>query len=210
MNQGNTKENADWKAGFLFLGNQLTLDLLNTRPTPAGEPIELLPDFSSLLQWLQAAELLRPSQSAELQSRWGQSARAQKTLRAIRKLRETLRREILRWEHGGAIHPSVVRELNLLMARHPMRTKLKEGRGRLASMMWFEFRRPEGLLAPLAYSAAILFAHVDRNRVRKCAHCVAHFLDASKKGNRRWCSMQLCGNRLKVAAYAARKRDRLR
>ena len=52
----------------------------------------------------------------------------------------------------------------------------------------------------------LLFAHVDRNRVRKCGQCVLHFYDTSKKGTRRWCSMQLCGNRLKVVAYPARRR----
>ena len=73
--------------------------------------------------------------------------------------------------------------------------------------LWFEPREPEDLFAPLAYSAATLFATVDRKRVRKCAQCVLHFHDTSKKGTRRWCSMQLCGNRLKVAAYAARRRQ---
>jgi len=53
---------------------------------------------------------------------------------------------------------------------------------------------------------ATLFAEADRNRVRKCGQCVLHFHDTSKKGIRRWCSMRLCGNRLKVAAYAARQR----
>ena len=48
----------------------------------------------------------------------------------------------------------------------------------------------------------------DRNRVRKCESCVLHFWDTSKKGSRRWCSMKLCGNRVKVAAYAARRRKR--
>jgi predicted RNA-binding Zn ribbon-like protein len=210
MGQGNTKQNVDWKEGFLFLGNQLTLDLLNTRPAPAGEHVELLSDFSALLQWFQAAELVSPSQAAYLQRHWGKSARAQKTLTAIRELRESLRREILCWERGGAIHPSAMRELNLLMARHPMRSKLKMRASRLVSEMWFEARQPEDLLAPLAHSAATLFANVGCSRVRKCAHCVAHFHDTSKKGTRRWCSMRLCGNRLKVAAYAARKRDRPR
>jgi predicted RNA-binding Zn ribbon-like protein len=53
-----------------------------------------------------------------------------------------------------------------------------------------------------------LFANIDRRRVRKCDQCVLHFHDTSKKGTRRWCSMQLCGNRLKVASYAARRRMR--
>jgi predicted RNA-binding Zn ribbon-like protein len=39
---------------------------------------------------------------------------------------------------------------------------------------------------------------------------VLHFQDTSKKGTRRWCSMRLCGNRHKVAAYADRQRRRIR
>ena len=74
--------------------------------------------------------------------------------------------------------------------------------------LYFEPRQPEDLLTPLAHSAATLFAHVDRSRVRKCDQCVLYFHDTSKKGTRRWCSMQLCGNRRKVAAYAARQRRR--
>jgi predicted RNA-binding Zn ribbon-like protein len=64
------------------------------------------------------------------------------------------------------------------------------------------------LVSPLAYSAAELFANTDRKRVRKCDQCVLPFHDTSKKGTRRYCSMQMCGNRQKVAAYAARQRMR--
>jgi predicted RNA-binding Zn ribbon-like protein len=35
---------------------------------------------------------------------------------------------------------------------------------------------------------------------------VLHFCDTSRKGTRRWCRMQICGNRAKVATYAARHR----
>ncbi|MBZ5718935.1 MAG: CGNR zinc finger domain-containing protein [Acidobacteriia bacterium] len=92
------------------------------------------------------------------------------------------------------------------MAKHPMRTRLKTTSSAPAMELWFESKQPEDLLAPLARAAAMLFATVDRKRVRKCDQCVLHFHDTSKKGTRRWCSMQLCGNRLKVAAYAARQR----
>jgi predicted RNA-binding Zn ribbon-like protein len=53
-----------------------------------------------------------------------------------------------------------------------------------------------------------LLAAVPRDRVRKCEHesCVLHFYDTSKKGSRRWCSMNLCGNKVKVAAYKERNR----
>ena len=207
MVRAETIHNSDWRDGFLFVGNQLTLDFLNTRPVQNGEPMELLPDFSALLRWFQAAELLSARDVANLQKKWGKSARAQRTVRAVRDLREKLRKEILAWEGGGAVHHSTIDELNRLMADHPMRSKLNTSESAFAMKLWFELRQPEDLFAPLAHSTATLFANVDRSRVRKCDQCVLHFHDTSKKGTRRWCSMQLCGNRRKVAAYAARQRE---
>ncbi len=206
MAQAGTIRPSDWRDGFLFVGNQVALDFVNTRPVQNDEPMELLPDFPALLRWFQATSLLTSREVANLQQHWGQSIRARHVLEAVRALRERLRKEILSWEGGSAVHHSTVDELNRLMAEHPMRTRLKEKGHSPSTELWFEPHQPKDLFAPLAHSAAMLFANVDRNRVRKCDQCVLHFHDTSKKGTRRWCSMQLCGNRLKVAAYAARQR----
>lgn len=195
-----------WKDGFLFLGNQLALDFLNTRPVQNGEATELLPDFSALLRWFHAAGLLSSREATHIEREWGQSGEARRTLEEARVLREVLRKEILAWEDGGSIHHSIVAELNRLMAEHPMRTRLKGNGDERLPELYFTVQKPEDLFAPLAQSAAMLFTGVDRRRVRKCGQCVLHFLDTSKKGTRQWCSMQLCGNRLKVAAYARRRR----
>jgi predicted RNA-binding Zn ribbon-like protein len=206
MKQRERIPDSDWRDGFLFVGNHLALDFLNTRPVQNGEPMELLSDFSALLRWSQAAGLLNPRQMVNLQRQSGESATARRTLDAIRQLREKLRKEILAWEGGADIHRATLDELNQLMAAYPMVSKLKAVGNVFSMERWFEPRQPEDLFAPLAHSAATLFAEVDRSRVRKCGQCVLHFYDTSKKGTRRWCSMQLCGNRLKVAAYAARQR----
>jgi predicted RNA-binding Zn ribbon-like protein len=206
MRQRRSIPDSDWKDGFLFVGNHLALDFLNTRPVQDGEPSELLSDFGALLRWFQAAGLLSSREMADLQRRSGESAIGQRTLEAIRGFREKLRNEILAWEDGADVHRATIAKLNQLMAAHPMLGKLQAG-WKIPSMeLWFEARHPEDLFAPLAHSAATLFAEADRNRVRKCGQCVLHFYDTSKKGTRRWCSMQLCGNRLKVAAYARRQR----
>jgi predicted RNA-binding Zn ribbon-like protein len=206
MRQRRPIPDSDWKDGFPFVGNHLALDFLNTRPVQNGEPMELLSDFSALLLWFQAAGLLNSREVADLRRHSGESAIARRTMEAVREFREKLRNEILAWEDGADVHRTTVAELNRLMAAHPMLTKL-EAAGNVPSLqLWFEPRQPEGLFAPLAHSAAKLFAEADRNRVRKCGQCVLHFYDTSKKGTRRWCSMQLCGNRLKVAAYARRQR----
>ena len=197
----------DWVDGFLFIGNQLALDLLNTRPLMDGQLVELLPDFGAVLRWLRAAGLLDGAQVGRLERRWGKSAEARRTVEEIREFRERLRAELLRWEDGGALSHAMVRELNRLQAEYPMRRRLAAKSGAPAMESYFEVQKPEDLFAPLADAAARLFTEADRARLRKCRNCILHFLDTSKKGTRQWCSMQLCGNRFKVAAYAARKRS---
>jgi len=63
------------------------------------------------------------------------------------------------------------------------------------------------LLAPVARSAVALAMDVDPTRLRQCAasDCARWFLDTSKAGRRRWCSMATCGNRAKAARYRARQ-----
>ena len=170
--------------------------------------MELVPDFPALLRWFQTARLLSPREVAALDRQWGQSATARSTVEAMRELREELRKGVLSWEEGRAVQDPTIGELNRLMAAYPMRARLKKANGKeLLTELYFNPQSPESLFAPLAHAAAMLFANTNRDRVRKCDQCVLHFVDTSKKGTRRWCSMQLCGNRLKVAAYAARRRS---
>jgi predicted RNA-binding Zn ribbon-like protein len=63
-------------------------------------------------------------------------------------------------------------------------------------------------LATIARDAVDLFGGPLAARVRECAapDCSGLFLDASRGGRRRWCSMAACGNRQKVAAYRRRRR----
>ncbi|SDM15307.1 CGNR zinc finger domain-containing protein [Nonomuraea jiangxiensis] len=46
------------------------------------------------------------------------------------------------------------------------------------------------------------------SRIRQCpaGDCAWVFWDSSAKGTRRWCKMQVCGNRAKVRAFAERRR----
>ena len=197
---------SDWRDGFLFVGDHLALDFLNTCPVQNGTPVELLVDFAALLRWFAAANLLNSRQVNRLRREWAGLAAAHQVTQAMRELRERLRKAVLGWEQDGRVHAGILDELNRLMTEHPMLTRLNGDASTPTTELWFEAHEPEDLFAPLAHSAAMLFAKADRERVRKCARCVLHFHDTSKKGSRRWCSMRLCGNRFKVAAYAARQR----
>lgn len=198
---------SDWIDGFLFLANQLALDLLNTRPLIDGEPVELLPDFDALLRWFRAAGIINSRELTALKKKWTHPIEDRRALASILSLREMLRKEVISWESGTFVHPATIDELNRLLCDHPVRRRLI---GRTGSVCLEEapaYDSPEDLIAPLAEAAARLFAEADRSRVRRCDRCILHFLDTSKKGTRRWCSMRLCGNRAKVADYAKRQKD---
>jgi predicted RNA-binding Zn ribbon-like protein len=63
------------------------------------------------------------------------------------------------------------------------------------------------LLAAIARSAAELLVEGPRAPIRRCANpaCKLFFYDDSRTRRRRWCSMAVCGNRHKVAAFLRRQ-----
>jgi len=65
---------------------------------------------------------------------------------------------------------------------------------------------PVSVLAPVVRSIVELLGSVPRGRLRECASDVCHtwFVDTSRGGRRRWCSMAACGNRAKAARHRRR------
>lgn len=66
----------------------------------------------------------------------------------------------------------------------------------------------EGALGPVALAAVTLLTDRDPDRIKECGGvgCGWLFYDASKSGRRRWCEMEVCGNRAKQRRRAARSR----
>jgi predicted RNA-binding Zn ribbon-like protein len=70
------------------------------------------------------------------------------------------------------------------------------------------WRSPESLLLPIGEGLAQLVCDEDFANVKACEgqSCTLVFADHTRRRARRWCSMAVCGNRAKQAAY----RDRLK
>ena len=195
----------DWRDGFLFLGNHLLLDFINTRPVMNGKAVELLPDGAALARWLGAAGLITGRESARLARVWAAPEYAAAT-EELRQFRESARQAVLRMEESDSVSPSVLKRLNGLLVAHPYLNQVVQTNSALQRRRHFHPAIPEDAFAPLADALADLLTSAPLSRIRKCSNCVLHFRDTSKKGTRVWCSMSLCGNRAKVAAYADRKR----
>jgi predicted RNA-binding Zn ribbon-like protein len=201
-----SKAPSEWINGFLFVGNHLALDFLNTRPILAEGPKDLLPDVDALVRWLVASGVLTPQKGKTLAKKWKPMPEASVFLRALLKFRERLRAVVIRQEARLSVGTEFIAELNSLLKQHPRVIALQRKGEKLDLDAAFELEKPNDVWAPIATSVAELLSNAPPARLRKCEACVVHFLDTSKKGSRRWCSMNICGNKIKVAAYQNRKR----
>jgi predicted RNA-binding Zn ribbon-like protein len=110
-------------------------------------------------------------------------------------LREALR-ALLRVNNEGGDAPGAAAVVN--EAARAVRVELRDGRVSLAG--------PDALADVVAIT---LTAILDGTwpRLKVCRKCEWAFYDRSKNRSGSWCSMQLCGNRLKTRAYRGRKRE---
>jgi len=124
---------------------------------------------------------------------------------AARRLRETLFRLVTAALTGTRPNPIDMHLLNAA-ARTPALIPQLTAIGQ--PQAWTSDSHFEAVLATVARDAIGLLSSPALQRVRKCAdtHCSILFLDTSRPGKRRWCSMNGCGNKVKKAAYRKRQR----
>ncbi|MEU7864487.1 ABATE domain-containing protein [Nonomuraea sp. NPDC049141] len=72
-------------------------------------------------------------------------------------------------------------------------------------LRWPGQRSARPILWSVAASAARLLLEGPLGRVGECPSCGWLFLDTSRNGRRRWCSMAMCGNQVKSRRYYASK-----
>jgi len=207
MARASAQDPGEWVDGFLFVANRPALDFLNTKPVLAEGPTELLPNFDALERWLIASGIVNSARTKSLLRSWRHSAAAQAFLKELIAFRERLRSAVVRMEAGATPSDEFLKEVNARLLQYPPRTALRKREGRVVVELIFEPQEPADLWAPILQGVADLLSETQTQRLRQCESCVLHFFDTSKKGSRRWCSMNLCGNKVKVAAYQRRQRD---
>lgn len=184
-----------------FIGGRLALDFVNLIP---------LRDESSwdqLVGFLESARIVTPERGGELLALNGSNPQAAESLlRKAQRLATALRRALEAVLHRQRVLREWIEPINDLL-------RITEGHDELVATDgdWeIQFVASESglewLLAAVARSAAEIIAEGPRARLRRCANpkCGLFFYDTSRTHRRRWCSMTVCGNRHKVAAFARR------
>jgi predicted RNA-binding Zn ribbon-like protein len=193
---------------FGFISGYDCLDFLNTQIIHQGQTIDRLKDFDHLIAWLHQAGFLDPAQAEKALQAWGNSIEGEEILEQAKMLRRTLREMVERFIADQEIDPATIAEINRLLRAGAGYLQLVVEDHGYATHLKFVAETPMDLLSPLAAAAAGMLSQADLSLIKQCDNpdCIRFFYDSTKNHSRRWCDMDTCGNRMKVAAYYARKR----
>jgi predicted RNA-binding Zn ribbon-like protein len=196
---------------FTRVGERLWLDFVNTDETRRGARLDLLRDFSALVQFLEEAGTLDTERGQGMRRRAQQQpAGAAAALVEARRTRAALRALAERGGTSDRVRGDALAEINRVLGR-------SAGTRRVEPRADGSFARsfvPVGdafaaLIIPVVESAADSLIRGELPRVRRCndSRCSRVFLDHTRNGRRRWCEMSTCGNRAKAARFRERHQD---
>ena len=135
-----------------------------------------------------------------------------------RALREWFR-GFVRKHMGRPLTPKALHELgplNRLLERDETFSQISgcsdSDGDRLELRMRRRWRSPDFLLLPIGEALARFVCEEDFADVRACEghSCTLMFADRTRRRARKWCSMAICGNRAKQAAYRNRVKNKHR
>jgi predicted RNA-binding Zn ribbon-like protein len=186
----------------LFVGDHPAMDLLNTIVRLESGLVDVWQSDDDVLTWLARTGLAETKTAAHF--------RRGELLTVARRLREIVRTLVVARKAQKRLNADRLdlKPLNQFLAKGSSHCQLRGTKaGGLSVVRQYEAATPEALLAPLAEAAAEFLATADFNLVRACEgpDCVLWFYDRTKAHRRRWCSMEACGNRNKVARFRSRQ-----
>lgn len=201
----------------LFLADALALDFLNSVATPVDQPVDWIVDGTGLLAWLEQAHLV-PTDVLKTLRAQAMRGELDNVAAQARSLREWFR-GFVRKHQGRSLAAKDLRglePLNRLLERDEGFVRIAPGDQGSAGGLQFQrtrrWRSPDSLLLPIAEALAQFVCEEDLTNVKACegSTCTLMFADHTRGRARRWCSMEICGNRAKQAAHRNRLKGQTR
>lgn len=195
---------------FQLVAGHLALDFANTldyRYDP-DRLIDLLPSYERFLAFCRQSGVMTAVQMRKLLDGLSE-VDSRRALKEVIELREALYFLILSAVHGRPPGESHLRVLNRFISETRAVDQVVWHKRKFVRSFPDLMERPDGPLRGVVDAAVVLMTSSDLLNVRECSEktCRWLFLDRSRNHSRRWCDMQLCGNRSKAKRFYARTRN---
>jgi predicted RNA-binding Zn ribbon-like protein len=190
-----------------IVGGNLALDFVNTRSGPRHGPVdaEWLSSYEDFAAWSRRVAghgLAMPSQAGPRPA--GVDAVA--AFARVVACRDDLDEVFRPLADGRAPLDAALRRLQLAYVEALAHGRLAGGPERY-SWTWDPGSDLLAPLWPVVAAALELLTARPAVPVKACQACRFLFIDQSKNGSRRWCSMDDCGKAAKIARYLQRRSD---
>jgi predicted RNA-binding Zn ribbon-like protein len=194
-----------------LVGSELAFDLTNTSSGRGGPRwLEHLQSAENVIDWARRAKVLTEKDHRQLRGRLAANRRlASQLLARTIALRDLIYGIGVAIASGGRPRGGRMDQLVGIHAGCLSRARLVPT-GATFAWVWNPAEHPvEAILGPVALSAMSLLSGADLSRIKQCPgdHCGWLFFDTTKNKRRRWCEMEVCGNRAKQKRRRARVAD---
>lgn len=193
---------------FQLVGGHPATDFINTldwRFRESGAE-ELLKRFTDLVRFMMQSKLISPVQGRRLVNTVDDRS-AERTLKTARMLRESLADFFYARLDGRQPSSHCISRLQEYFQDARAHQKLVWKKGRV-EWTWNEEDKANLPVHMLSSRASDLIMSTHLADIRACCNpeCQWIFVDVSKNHTRRWCSMKICGNRMKARRFYAQKK----
>lgn len=168
----------------------------------------MIDGLDDLVKWLQQAGYLSAADAQQVLDQWAGHKEGAQLLNEALGARRLIRKVVQKLVAGETLTPDLVDQLNDRLKRPRGYVQLEHVNGGYRLCPKLALDDPASLIMPLVESVCRLLTERDLARVKRCRNpdCMRYFFDTSKNRARRWCRMEICGNRMKAAAHYQRQR----
>jgi predicted RNA-binding Zn ribbon-like protein len=181
---------------FVFIGGSLCLDFCNTEVIERGKSLDLLATNDDLKAW-----------ASEAGFALGSEPMAPGAIEEALRLREAIKHLLAARLDARAPDQNDIDVVNAYFMPAPENKALKYHEGSFQVVKKAANANLTALFTEIVQSLMELLVE-QQYAIKKCANpnCILHFIDKSRAQKRKWCSMEICGNRLKVAGHHQRSK----
>ena len=175
---------------------------MNTQFSPYGDIVEYFESYSDIEDWFLKVHLIETKKKIELELE-------KKYFKEIMSFRALLRSQFKQYLESETSIDKIIQTSNAILIKSKVYPQIVSDKN-LCELQYISTEKDKNhLLTKIVIEVIKLLSSKEFKYLKKCDNhkCSLFFIDTSKNHSRRWCSMEICGNRSKVNSFTQRKKN---
>ncbi len=186
---------------FLFIGEHYITDFVNTELKPTGTLIDLFQTNNDVKRWFKEVGLVKEIEEIDLNDIF---------FNEIKEYRDFIKKSFFEYLDNKSDLTPLLEKTNKILKQNEVFLQISNLNGEYQQTFLPYKKNINVLLTTIAIELTKLLSSEQFKYLKRCNNhdCVLLFIDNSKNHSRRWCSMEICGNRSKVNNFNKRNKNK--